>query len=694
MRLSFALMHLSVITDQQSGINVADINISTAAEVITIEDDDDDPISEMKLHLHESYIATGFQKSIEVVDVLDSPSYSPTQSPDRLSPIYLPPDCDFSPPDSPSDCQVVEDSPQPPPLPPPALPPPPPPPPISIYPEPVPCLRAEPLPPGEDTAPEISYCPPPQAPLDMDLDSGDEAESQFFRKQRIEKEECIFPESVWGFGGPKALEKTPPGRKRKEMEEKREGEELRRSKRRKRKSSSRDKENQRRAEKAKETPSLDDDEEALRAILLAQVSKAQSKKPVQDPVKDIQEAVKTKQEAVKEAVKEDVKEDLSKVKNLADPPGSSAETDVAKVVERTPQKSQTLDPLPSAQPLPTKLKPTTAPPPPPPPPPQSKPAAKATKVTQPLKVGKPSKVSRRPSNSSLNNKSMPTLSKAEREKHFPNLSRKIIIPNIGDNTDSDEENETIPAPQPSKLNGSTSSMFGGLNLEAFLKEARNTAAPPPSQSNSNKPAQPRKKLMMTPKLKAQAQKLTLADKKKLISSKISHLSRSTQIEYQRLKEILAKKEREKVLSKRDGAQKKLTDPRVGKIPVKPTASPNVGSPKCASPDVPLSKPTEISNAGDEPLQVLNGEDITQPDSSEKLESKSTPAEESQSSSPEESSAVLQNAIEKSPAAPLDPIGQKPPVAESAERTTGETRFFEDQLPLQSAPNIHANNESF
>merc|ERR1719234_1416381 len=91
-----------------------------AAEVITIEDDDDDPISEMKLHLHESYIATGFQKSIEVVDVLDSPSYSPTQSPDRLSPIYLPPDCDFSPPDSPSDCQVVENSPpQPPPLPPP-----------------------------------------------------------------------------------------------------------------------------------------------------------------------------------------------------------------------------------------------------------------------------------------------------------------------------------------------------------------------------------------------------------------------------------------------------------------------------------------------------------------------------------------------------------------------------------------------
>lgn len=75
-------------------------------EVITIEDDDDDPISELKLHLHESYIATGFQKSIEVVDVTGSPSYSPTQSPEPLSPIYLPPEHSLSPPDSPSDCQV------------------------------------------------------------------------------------------------------------------------------------------------------------------------------------------------------------------------------------------------------------------------------------------------------------------------------------------------------------------------------------------------------------------------------------------------------------------------------------------------------------------------------------------------------------------------------------------------------------
>merc|ERR1711962_1645694 len=32
------------------------------------------------------------------------------------------------------------------------------------------------------------------------------------------------------------------------------------------------------------------------------------------------------------------------------------------------------------------------------------------------------------------NKSLPTLSKADREKHFPNLSRKIIIPRIEDSS--------------------------------------------------------------------------------------------------------------------------------------------------------------------------------------------------------------------------------------------------------------------
>ena len=558
--------------------------------MITIDDDDDDPISEMKLHLHESYISTGFQKSIEVVDVLDSPSYSPTQSPQRLSPIYLPPDCEISPPDSPSDCQVVEVSPPPPPLPPPpTLPPPPPPPPISIYPEPVPCLRQEPLPPGEDTAPEINFFPTSQAPLDMDLDSGDEAESQFFRLQKIEKEECIFPESVWGFGAPRSQEKNSPGRKRKEAEEKKEGEDLRRSKRRKRKSSSRDKENQKRIEK-KEAPSLEDDEETLRAILLAQVSKAQTRKPAQGHVKEIQEDENGGTEP--EAVKEAVIVDLPREKNSVAPSSN------APVVTRTDPKSLLSHPPPPppVKPLPVEPTPTATSPLPPsarpvmtnPLPPSTRPGVKASKAPQPLKLAKPGKVSRRPSNSSMN-KSLPTLSKADREKHFPNLSRKIIIPRIEDSSDSEGESEEGLPTKPSMAISSPSSMFGGLNLEAFLKEARNTA-PAPSHSSSNKPAQPQKKFMMTPKLKAQAKKLTLADKKKLISSKISHLSRSTQIEFQRLKELLAKKEREKALAKKDGG-KRTGDPRAVINSARPTGTPILAN---AEQEIPQSKPSEVS----------------------------------------------------------------------------------------------------
>merc|ERR1719234_498658 len=113
--------------------------------------------------------------------------------------------------------------------------------------------------------------------------------------------------------------------------------------------------------------------------------------------------------------------------------------------------------------------------------------------------------------------------------------------------------------------------------------------------------------------------------------------------------------RDQLLSKRDGAQKKSADPQFGKNPPKPTAPPNIGSPKCASPDVPLSKPTEISNAGDESLQVLNGEETTQPDSHEMLESKQPPYAEDT----EESSAVPQDVIEKCPALPQDTIGQNP-----------------------------------
>merc|ERR1719166_467475 len=140
--------------------NVDDLETAVISEIITI--DDDDPISEMKLNLQDSYLK--YKKSVEVVDL--SPSYSPTQSPAlSLSPSYEAPGIDSpvsSPPlvDLTSPYSPTDEVPSSPPLPPPTVPvqstaPPPLPPARTlsppIFPDPVPTTSShgEPLPPGE-----------------------------------------------------------------------------------------------------------------------------------------------------------------------------------------------------------------------------------------------------------------------------------------------------------------------------------------------------------------------------------------------------------------------------------------------------------------------------------------------------------------------------------------------------------------
>merc|ERR1712025_621888 len=149
------------------------------------------------------------------------------------------------------------------------------------------------------------------------------------------------------------------------------------------------------------------------------------------------------------------------------------------------------------------------------------------------------------------------ISKADQKKFFPNLSKRVVVPLAEEESDTEDDDEADK--EPPKESGN---LFG-LDLEAFLKQARNSAKsgpviPPKTKkaSKSNnviptpKPKYIKKKIALTPQLKAKALQLTLADKKKLISAQISHLSRSKQMEYKRLKEILAKKEKEKVEKKK------------------------------------------------------------------------------------------------------------------------------------------------
>ena len=468
------------------------------SEIITI--DDDDPISEMKLNLQDSYLK--YKKSVEVVNL--SPSYSPTQSPTLTlspsyeapgldSPVSSPPLVDLTSPYSPSD--ELPSSPPLPPLPPPVqttapppLPPaepsstslpPPPPPPVrtlspSMFPDPVPTTstqHGEPLPPGEDLDPSS----PRACNMDMEIDSGDDAETNFFLSQNN-----LFPASVWDFQNHSQTGTEPRlHRDRENMEEKKERDtesiEITVDKKRKR-------------EEVVETETPpeenDEEEESLRSLLLAQVS---------------QNRGKTDTKAMTSGEKSEDRDNVEK--------------------EPTPKKHK-----------------------------RRKIQKKGTKKEN-LKL---KKVGLRPENTAASKKPRPKpkpimISESDKLKFFPNLTRRVVLNLAEDESDSEAE---VDDNQKVKDGGKKNEIFG-LDLEAFLKEARNSSklahntVIKPSDPSRSQPKVREKKIALTPRLKAQASKLTLETKKKLIDAKITHLSKTKQEEYVRLKDMIEKKQKEK-----------------------------------------------------------------------------------------------------------------------------------------------------
>jgi len=129
------------------------------------------------------------------------------------------------------------------------------------------------------------------------------------------------------------------------------------------------------------------------------------------------------------------------------------------------------------------------------------------------------------------------ISDSDKLKFFPNLTRRVVV-NLNEE-DSDSEPEE---PGNRVKDGGD---FFGIELEAFLKEARKSSKPAQNTTGKPDPRSLQKKIALTPRLKAQASKLTLETKKKLIDAKITHLSETKQKEYVRLKEIIEKKQKEK-----------------------------------------------------------------------------------------------------------------------------------------------------
>jgi len=126
------------------------------------------------------------------------------------------------------------------------------------------------------------------------------------------------------------------------------------------------------------------------------------------------------------------------------------------------------------------------------------------------------------------------MSNADKEKHFPNLSKKTIIP-LNDCTDSEDEDVTSRTP---KAVPTVPRESFEINVDSFLKSVRRTTTN--AKKSSSALHQPKKSVASD--FKGPAHKLTPDMKQKLVNSKISNLPLSKQLEYQKLKALIAKKE--------------------------------------------------------------------------------------------------------------------------------------------------------
>jgi hypothetical protein len=158
------------------------------------------------------------------------------------------------------------------------------------------------------------------------------------------------------------------------------------------------------------------------------------------------------------------------------------------------------------------------------------------------------------------------ISQMDRAKHFPNLTKKLVIPLTKRDSDTEEEEEMTASAKAdmtapiAKVDKTAPSARTGedfcLNLDSFLKQVR-SATTGERRGAQRGPAGKD----VTPQMKARAKALTPADKRKLISSNISHLPLEQQSEYIRLKLLIARKEQLKVSGKLQQQQQQLVKSR-------------------------------------------------------------------------------------------------------------------------------------
>ena len=555
----------------------------------------DPALSELKLNNQQSFMTFS---SLENTSEIEE-SYSPTQSPSKPTPIASPiPDeiIDLvSPVPSPEeiplpDLPPLPSSPVQPLPPPPSVPPtepepavahglfssslafdiPPPPPPslpapqlrsFSPLPRPIPAVTRdidEPLPPGEDKLPSAV-----KNTQFKDQSSEVDAESRFFQSQDFASAPILFPTSVWGFTAvdpnyglqaerpsyaletetrnyfQTSYEFAPTLNIETLSSEQTSSISKKRRERRKRKISKH--ENSIVIKRRRSSGDKEDDENELRAILLAQVSKKQeSHKIISSDV-----SLTMSKESIIGKEKEETKSvaslqnSLKKSKRVQIPLSENTQTVVNSVsgLSLEPEKPKSAPMIPQLKPQqPLKTKQSAL----------SKLNSTSLVKSKLKTVVKPKTIDSR---SALKK----GISKADQKKHFPNLTKTLVIP-LNNESESDDD-----LPPPSNPPESFQ-----LDVEKFLLDIRQTSGssrkPNPRSSTSTITSR-----SISVQLKAKAKQLTPAAKKQLITSKISNLPLSKQLEYIKLKTLIARKEMMKQKAKSGSA------PQTGGKPIPPVA---------------------------------------------------------------------------------------------------------------------------
>ena len=400
---------------------------------------------------------------------------------------------------------------------------------FSPLPTPIPAIRfelREPPPPGEDSLTPATLNQQPGNIVSTDQD----AESKFFRCQESSPLPIAFPPSVWSFRESEpetkncfqtSYEYAPPVSLEKPAGKLSAKRKRRRSKRKplptKKRKSSEETQAENSSNAASEVKPDDEDEDALRALLLAQVNK----------IKD----------GGGEAAVDVPKAGPNKVTDPA-PMQMSESCGNVEIKTNSIDKVPRNVPATSAKRSGQTLTAVTS---------KGKPGIfkKAQEVDH-KQAGRP-KIPTKPVRVQAKTSAgiKKTMTEEEKKRHFPNLSKKIVIP-LNYTSDSEQEEEQVhvaPKPpqqrfnKPDLVNPKTDSFQ--MNLDFFLREVRQkTSAPKDKSSTLSSTA--RKNVSM--QLKAKAQLLSKADKEKLARSSITNLPLVKQLEYKKLKELIARKE--------------------------------------------------------------------------------------------------------------------------------------------------------